>query len=128
MPEVLKKAADLRIPEVPRALGPRARIEALEDHLLLTAFHQGELEQARLEAHDALRIVEDAWDHLEGWEMARRTRTNAGVDDAKRQFRPDLYDARRNAQWLVKRLGEQIERLERDAFKCSRAYTMATGA
>jgi hypothetical protein len=36
--------------------------------------------------------------------------------------------ALQKARWLIRRLSEEIERLERDATKCSRAYTLATGS
>jgi chromosome segregation ATPase len=126
--EAVTEAAKLELALVPRELGPRARVEALEDHILVTANAQAGLGRARLEVHDQLRLLEEEWDHLEGWEMARRTRTNAGVEDAKRQLKPALYDGIKRARWLVKRLTEQIDRLEGDFQKCSRAYTIATGA
>jgi hypothetical protein len=123
----LAAAAKLRVPRVERELGVRARVEALEDYLLESAWHQGELAEARLELYGQLRELEEKWDHLDGWQALKRTKTEAAVDDAKRQLRPELYDGIKKARWLIRRLSEEIERLERDATKCSRAYTLATG-
>jgi hypothetical protein len=124
----LAAAAKLRVPRVERELGVRARVEALEDYLLESAWHQGELAEARLELYGQLRELEEKWDHLDGWQALKRTKTEAAVDDAKRQLRPELYDGIKKARWLIRRLSEEIERLERDATKCSRAYTLATGS
>jgi hypothetical protein len=125
----LRRSVELRMPQVPRSEGPRARIDQLEDYMLKSAWHQGELAQARLETHDALRTLEDEWDDLEGWQSyVRQNRTNAGIEDAKRQRDPRLHKAIKHARWLVARLSEEIDRLERDAKVCSRAYTFATGS
>ena len=121
-------AAALRVPRLESGASPRERIEALETYLLDVAHMQGELEQARLDTHDALRHVEGEWEDLQGWEMLRRGKTDRSIDDAKRQLRPELWDAICKARWLIARLTEQIERLERDATKVSRAYTLMTGS
>jgi hypothetical protein len=126
--DVLDAATKLRMPRIPRDQGARARIDALEDYMLLIAWHQGELSEARLGLYDELRTVNDAWAELVGWENFRRGKTDASIDEAKAKARPDLARARRQAQWLVARLTEEIDRLEKDATKASRAYTLATGS
>lgn len=126
--DVLDAAKKLRMPRVKREDGQRARIDALEDYMLLTAWHQGELSEARLGLYDELRTVNDAWAELVGWENFRRGKTDASIDEAKAKVRPDLARARTQAQWLIARLTEEIDRLEKDATKASRAYTLATGS
>lgn len=124
----LAAAAKLRMPRIPRDEGQRARIDALEDYMLETAYHQGELSEARLELYDSLRTVEEEWAELVGWESFRKGKTDASVDEAKAKCRPDLARARRQAKYLIARLSEEIDRLEKDATKASRAYTLATGS
>lgn len=126
--EKLAAAAKLRMPRIPREQGARARIEALEDYLLETAWHQGELSEARLLLYDSLRTVDQEWEQLAGWEPFRRGKTDASIDHAKAQLRPELAQARSQAKYLIARLTEEIDRLERDATKASRAYTLATGS
>jgi hypothetical protein len=125
--EALKTSKGLRVPVFEHGVSPRVKIEQLESYLLLSAFQQGELAEERLDALVTFEDLRREWDHLEGWEPYKRTRTEAGVEDAKRQLRPDLYDQRRDLEWTIKRLSEEIERLERDATKVSRAYSMTTG-
>jgi len=123
----LETSKGLRMPVFERGTGPRVKIDELETYLLLTAWQQGELSEERLDALVTLKEIDHQWDHLDGWQGLRRTRTEAAVEDAKRQLRPDLYDQKRDLEWTIKRLSEEIERLERDSTKVSRAYSMMTG-
>lgn len=129
---VLYESAKLKMP---RFTGgdtwtSRAKIEALEDYLLATARWRGFLEEARLHAEYGLKELRSEWDHLSGWEVFRRNgeRTQASVEDAKRQLQPGLYDSIKSGEWLVKRLSEQIRRLEHDDDVASRVYTLITGS
>lgn len=126
--EKLAAAAELRIPRRHPDASLGAHVEQLETYMLESAWHQGELEQERLRTHEALHGLQETWDHLTGWEPFRRSKTETAVEDAKRQLRPDLYDAIKKAKWLIARCTEQIGRLERDAEKCSRAYTLVSGS
>jgi len=126
--DALRLASQLRVPVFARNAAPPEKSDALEEFTLVSAFHAGNLHAERLAAHEQLRDLTSEWEHLEGWEPFRRSKTEAAVDDAKRQLRPDLYDAIRDARWTIARLGEEIDRLERDAQKCSRAYTMIAGS
>lgn len=126
--KALETSKGLRMPVFENGAMPRVKIDELESYLLLTAFQQGELAAERLEALVTLRELERQWDHLTGWEGLKRTRTEAAVDDAKRQMSPLLYDQKRDLEWTIKRLSEEIDRLERDATKVSRAYTFITGS
>jgi hypothetical protein len=105
-------------------LAPRERIEALIDHVSRTAIMRGELEELRLEAHVSLREATA--------ELARVptgiTRNGAAIAEAKRQARPELGRRADDAQWLVQRCTEQINRMggsEYDA--ASRTYSMMGG-
>lgn len=123
----LDTAVTLRIPVFEREVPPKQRIDELADYMLLTAYWQGEMNAERLDLLETLKTAQHEWDHLEGWEPHRRNKTEAGVNDAKRQLRPDLYDQMKDLSWKVKRLVEEHERLERDATKTSRVYSMMTG-
>lgn len=127
LPECLKIAIGLRIPLF-KEESPKGKIDALESYLLLTAWYQGELAEERLNRLCELRPLEEEWNHLAGWESLKQTRTEKGVMDAKRRLRPDLYDEMTGLQWMVKRLDEEADRLERDATKTSRVYSMITGS
>lgn len=127
LPAALNTSIGLRVPVFERGTAPRTRIEALEEYLLLSANVQGDLTEERLDWLSRLVPLQDRWDHLEGWEELKQTRTEGGVRDAKRRVDPDLYDEIQDHQWMVKRLTEEIDRMERDATKVSRAYTMLTG-
>jgi hypothetical protein len=125
--EQLEVAAKLRIPRIPREEGSQARLNALEDHMIEATYQRADLMEARLEVYGSVRELKEAWDHIEGYQALKRTKTEAAVDDAKRQLRPDLYDGIRKGEWLIARLTEQIDRLDRETYICSRAYTFATG-
>lgn len=128
---VLYEAAKLRMPRFSKDDNwtSRGKIEALEDYLMATARWRGFLEEARLHAEYGVKELRSEWDHLTGWEALRRNgeRTQASVEDAKRQMRPELYDSIKSGEWLVKRLSEQIRRLEHDDDVASRVYTLITG-
>lgn len=131
---VLTESAKLKMPRFTAQNGgqpllPRTKIGHLEDFLLATARWRGHLEQARLHAHTELKQRRKRWDHMAGWEGNRREgeRSVASVEDAKRVTDPPLYDEIQDFEWLVKRLSEQISRLQHDDDVASRAYTLLTG-
>ena len=130
----LYEAAKLKMPTFRTRNGdgpipPRTKIAALEDYLLQTARWRGHLEQGRLQAQDAVRELQRKWDHMAGWEDYRRKgeKSVASVEDAKRQKDPGLYDSIKSGEFLVKRLSDQIRRLEHDDDVASRVYTLITG-
>lgn len=84
---------------------------------------QGEIASLRLETHESLRTCQHEWAHLDGWQPFKRSKTEAAVEDAKRQLKPTLYDAIENAKWLIRRLDEEFDRLGTDADRCSRLLT-----
>lgn len=129
LPAALVTSIELRVPVFERGTAPRMKIDALEEYLLLSAHVQGDLTEERLDWMSRLVPLKDEWDHLpqEDWGHLRRTRTETAVTHAKRQVRPELYDDMMDIDWMIKRLTEEIDRMERDASKCSRAYTMITG-
>jgi predicted RNase H-like nuclease (RuvC/YqgF family) len=124
----LQTAVSLRFPVWEREVGTRTKIEQLEEFVSVGAYWQGELESERLDCHDRLDELERQWQHLAGWEQFKRTKTETAVEDAKRQLRPELYDELVAARKKIRRLSEQIDRLERDYAKASRVYTMLTGS
>ena len=127
LPDCLSTSIGLRVPVFDRQTAPGVKISALEEYLLLTAFQQGELAEERLTWLQDRVPLQDEWDHLEGWEAHRRTRTETAVTQAKRLVAPDLYDKLQDNEWMIKRLSDEIERLENNASRVSRAYAMITG-
>jgi hypothetical protein len=116
------------MPLFPRDTPPAVKVESLESWMLLSAWTQGELAEERLDWLSSLVPLQDEWDHLTGWEHLRRTRTEIAVEQAKRMLRPDLYDQIQDHRWMIKRLDEEVDRMERESTKTSRAYTMVVGS
>jgi hypothetical protein len=132
--DVLTRGAAVRMTRFTPDMGPRQKVELLEDYLNQTAVMRGELEEARLWAHMALREMVDQWDDIKGWGLhlqgngSRHTKDD--VIAAKREIRPDLHDALKEVKFLVERLSEQIERLGSrmgDDQVASRIYTLISG-
>lgn len=126
--ESFRKAQALRFPvwSDPQP-GAGQKIQELEDHLMLGAYYDGELCTERHECYVALAVAQHGWHHLEGWEPLRQGKTDASIALAKRTLRPDLFDAMEQEKWWIRRLSEEIDRIERDYSKASRLYTMLTG-
>jgi hypothetical protein len=134
---ILHEAAKLKMPTFvyrsnnggPPVTSSREKIERLEDFLLKTARWRGHLEEQRLIVQSAVRDLQIKWDHMTGWQEHRREgeKTVASVNDAKRIADPDLHDSIKKGEFIVKRLSDQIRRLEHDDEVASRAYTFITG-
>lgn len=113
---------------------PGEKIEKLESYLLEVAFARGYAEEARLYAHAAVQRLQVSWDHLEGWEVSfgspekAARATQPQIAEAKRQLDPELFDSIEKGKYLIKRLTEQIKRLEKDEDVASRAYTLISGS
>lgn len=131
--DVLQRAAEVTMPRFTPDMGPREKVELLEDYLNQTAVTRAELEQGRLWAHMALRELTAQWDDIKGWGMHLPSSGRQTKDDviaAKREVRPDLHQGLTEAKWLVERLSEQIERLGArmgDDQVASRIYTLIAG-
>lgn len=126
--DALRLAAGLRVPVFPRDAPPGVRSAGMEEFMLVSAFHAGNLHEERLEAHAALEPLKREWELLEGWQALQRGKTVESMNAAKRTLRPDLHDKISDLGWTIRRLTEELDRLERDATKVSRAYTMLMGA
>lgn len=131
--EIRKKlyaASKLRMPRFKSDTPRTERIEQLEDYLLQTAFHRGELEEARLYAHDALGMLLDRWDDLEGWEtmIGKSDPSQDAIRRAKKTLDKGLHDSLNVSKRLIGRLSDQIRRLEKDDEVASRAYTLIAGS
>lgn len=131
---VLWSVAEVRFPSGLRAddLPPGEKISKLEDHMLACAEGRGYAESARLACHEELRKARAEWDAIEGWEVGVRgaasKATGPQVDAAKAKVRPDLWPSVQKAEWLIRRLAEQIARFKTDEDTTSRLYTIATGS
>lgn len=122
-----------------RATRPGEKIERLESYLLDVAYARGRAEEARLYAYSAVRTLNEEWDHLQNWEMSfdadpakaaalAARATQPQIKEAKRGVAPQLYDSIEKGLHLIKRLSEQIKRLEKDEDVASRAYTLISNA
>lgn len=124
------KAQRLRVPLWDRQ-GEKSTIalsEELAEYMLLSAWYAGALHEERLGHYAELRRLQGQWDHLEGWEMYRTGKTDSSRDEAKKLCDPDLWDELQARKWIIARLTEEIDRLNRDGEKAvSRTYTILTG-
>lgn len=127
--EILVTAMRLRFPRMDPNSHPTEKITKLESYLTDTAIHRGDLEEALYWAREAEKVLEDAWDGIEGWEAIRDKKrdTDQAVLDAKRKVKPDLYRGLRDVRRLIHDIGRQIKRLEKDYEAVSRDYTVLTG-
>jgi hypothetical protein len=129
----LERAATVRMPRFTPDMSGRDKVDLLEDYLNLTAVTRGELEEARLWAHMALRELLTSWDNIQGWGMHLQSNGRHTKDDviaAKREIAPELHDALKEARFLVERITEQIDRLGSrmgDDQVASRLYTLIAG-
>lgn len=121
-------AQQLRVPLMHPDKSAMMLSEELASYMLLSAWYAGALHEERLGHYAALRRDQGAWDHLEGWEMYRTGKTDSSRDEAKRMCDPDLWDRIQARKWIIARLSEEIDRLNRDGEKAvSRTYTILTG-
>lgn len=125
-PQALTTSIALRVPVFKKEDGLRYKIDELESYLLLSAFQQGELAEARLSAHDELRVARAEWRELAPAPGAR-LRTKDEREEAKRVVKPELAAAIDELEEEIDRLSEEFNRLEGDATKVSRAHTFITG-
>lgn len=126
MPEVLQRSLVMRAPRYDKDKGRRERIDELEAYLLESAFMQGELTETRVDFEQTLWPLEEVWANLTGWEHLRRTRTETAVTAAKRMVDPETYNAMEDIKWIITKLTQEIDRMERDSSKVSRAFSMET--
>jgi hypothetical protein len=129
IPDVVVDAAKLRVPVFAKGTAARVRVDQLEEYLLLSAFTQGKISEARLELADELHDLELDWSRIpkEEWEPHRVGKTMASIDEAKAVLHPQRWEKIRDLRWQIRVMTDEIDRLERDATKVSRAYTMISG-
>lgn len=128
--QALHDVSHIRMPDFPDATPPKEKIEAFEAHLLETARARHILEEAKLMLEDSYEVIDEEWLGLTGWEMYLRgkPKSQVEIDEAKRQLKPDLFFSRRRCQKLLRQVGNQVRRMEKDDAVASRAYTMLVGA
>lgn len=128
--ENVKAAAMLRVPSFGDDLDAAGKISQLEDLLLDTARWRNVLEANRLMMEDDYEEIDDQWRNVTGYEiyLNGKPKSQDDIHEAKRQVNPTLFARRRTAMKLLRQLGNQIRRLERDDAVVSRAYTMLTGS
>jgi hypothetical protein len=124
----LMVALSLRVP-VQDPEKPRSEFaDELGTFMLISAFWSGEMNAIRFDARQALDDLELRWSKLTGWEGMVRGRTNESVEAAKRDFDPDLWEHVHYRRCQIRDLDTEIDRLDRDATKVSRAYTILIGS
>lgn len=128
--EGIKAAGLLRLPSFAEDMAAAEKIAALEDHLLDTARWRAAMEGYRIMLEDDYENIDDLWRGVTGFEMYLngRPKSKEDIDEAKRQVNPDLFSRRRKVIKLMRQVGNQIRRLEKDDAAVSRAYTMMTGS
>lgn len=127
-PKSLPLTLKLRVPVFASGTAASVKIGQLEDYLLLSAYSIGEMHEERVDFETALRDLDEQWDEIEGYQALMASKTVAGADAARAKLRPDLAASRRELRHWVKQLDREIERLDNEASKVSRAYTMITGS
>lgn len=118
----------LRVPVVHPDATQAKTVEDMQDFMLVSAFWSGELNEIRhhlRHEHDDLQV---AWDTMSGWEMTQRGRTAESIQQAKRDYDPELATKIHGLRCRLRDLDTEIERLERDARQVSRAYSMLMGS
>lgn len=128
--EGIKAAGLLRIPSFAEDLAPAQKIEALESHLLDTARWRSVMEDYRILLEDEYEEIDDLWRDVTGYEiyLNGRPKSKEDIDAAKREVDRPLFERRRKVIKLMRQVGNQIRRLEKDDAAVSRAYTMLTGS
>jgi hypothetical protein len=129
--KALHAALPVRVPLYDPNAPPRERIEGLEKHILLVAWHRAELEEALHWAIELGKTLRREWDGVEGHEaLLRGSRpTKEQIEAAKAKIAPGTWDALLEARTLVESLKRQIVRLGGSDFEAaSRAYTLMSGS
>lgn len=127
--QALHDVAKIKFPQLPDEAPAAAKIGALEAHVTETAIARQLLEEGRLMLEDAYELIDDEWRDVSGYEVYLRgkPKSNVEIDQAKRLVNPDLFFSRRRCIKLLRQIGNQIRRMERDDAAASRCYTMLTG-
>lgn len=127
-PDCLTTALSLRVPVFEKDAGSATKIAGLEDYLLLSAYTVGEMHEERAHLELELKGLSRDWSQLVGWEPLARGKTDTAAEAAKAQLRPDLHDEMEDLRHWIKQLNREIDRLDNEAKKVSRAYTLITGS
>ncbi len=107
------------------------KVDKIENYMGDLAVARGDLEEARLWADHIRHALDDEWNKIDGWQQhvsKPNSATGPQIIEAKRRIKPDIYDAIREAKWVVAKLTDQIKRLEKDEENASRRYTLLTGS
>jgi hypothetical protein len=127
----LDTAMKLRVPQFDPNTRAAEKIDRLEDHLLLAAFHRAEVEEALHWAIEAGKRLRDQWDRVEGYEPSLpppSRRTKEDVDRAKARIDPQLWTSIQDCRTLVESLRRQSVRLGGSDYDAvSRVYTLISG-
>lgn len=133
--KALKDAIEQRVPRIDPNIPMRQRIEAMENYMVETAYHRGQLEEAFYWTDEAYKVLKREWDDIQGWEpfLSKQQRSGSGPTQdairlAKKNINRDLHDSIQESKRIMEALGRQIRRLEFDYNTLSRVYTLMTGS
>lgn len=126
----IRNAASLVVPIFGEDIDTAGKIERLESHLLDTARWRAVMEADNYWLEEDWLEIDDLWRNVTGYEiyLNGKPKSQEDVTEAKRQVNPDLFARRRTAIKLIRQVGKQARRLEKDDAAVSRAYTMLTGS
>jgi hypothetical protein len=127
-PASLPLTLRLRVPVFPPGTISSAKIEQLEEYLLVAAYRVGEMHEERAGLALALQEADEEWAAIDGYHGLMRSKTELAVEAAKADLNPVLAKQRRWLRHWIKQLDLEIHRLDREYDKVSRAYTMITGS
>lgn len=129
--DILKRSASVQMPIFEPGKDPREKIAEYEDHMMLTAVIEAQLVREKLRCIDQLNKANDDWNgtHLEADYAGKGDKISmAERERQRRDLEPDLFKLRRFLTQRVESLQGEIDRMDRDTKRCSRAHTMLTGS
>ena len=123
--ETLGRALKLRAPRFTDDARGDFKVDKLQEFMLESAYIDGDLVEAKHFLRSFIAAQGRIWDAID-WKMAisKSRPTKQEIQDAKIALNPTLYEELRRAHRYRDGINDQIARIERDASKVSRVYTM----
>lgn len=129
---VIAEAVTMRPPKFEEGMAPSAKVGALEDSMMGSAYMHAELEEALHWLDHTIARLKQQIEQMTGYEVAlpRKPRdriTQADVLRAKRTVDRPTFDAGAEAKQLRESILRQIGRFEWESVVLSRVYTLLSG-
>lgn len=123
--EVLGTALIVRAPRFSTETRDAEKVDRLQDYMLATAYLDGELVEAKHFLRNFIAEKGREWDAIDTSAALSTSRPKKEqVTQARITLAPTLYEELRRANRVRDGIEDQIARLDRDATKVSRVYTM----